>query len=138
MEKIQTLVLIRGLPGSRKSTFASKMIGFTHLAADMFFLDAEGNYSYDPALVRQAHEWCQHETKASLSRGESVVVSNTFVSLWEMEPYLTLADDFGVSLDVVEARNLVASITIPAEKIEAMRNMWEPMPMRTISSPLNC
>lgn len=136
----QTLVLIRGLPGSGKSTLAQKMSGFTHLESDMFFLDVDGTYAFDPALIRQAHEWCQRETEAALGRGENTVVSNTFTQIWEMEPYFDLVSRLGIRLNVIEARGNFGSLhNVPAEKVEVMRNRWEPLPVRLINlAPPNC
>jgi len=46
------LVIIRGLPGSGKSTFAKKFVekGFKHYEADMWMVDKDGNYSFDPSV----------------------------------------------------------------------------------------
>ena len=48
------MVLIRGLPGSGKSTCARE--DYAHIEADMYFMDAEGNYKYNPS---KAHAWCR-------------------------------------------------------------------------------
>jgi ABC-type molybdenum transport system ATPase subunit/photorepair protein PhrA len=82
------LVLIRGLPGSGKSTMVSvlTMIGYKHFEADMFF-EFDGTYQYDATRIRDAHAWCQRMTRQALGRFENVVVSNTFTHLRELEPY---------------------------------------------------
>ncbi len=77
-----TLTLIRGLPGSGKSTLAKTFTDATHLEADMYFVDKHGDYHYDATKVRLAHNWCQEETQGALLRGESVVISNTFIRCW--------------------------------------------------------
>jgi ABC-type proline/glycine betaine transport system ATPase subunit len=46
--------LIRGLPGSGKSTMAKLMDGFVHFEADMYF-EVGGEFVYDPANVSKVH-----------------------------------------------------------------------------------
>lgn len=60
------LVLIRGLPGSGKSTMARilRQVGYEHFEADIFFED-RGVYRYDASRVADAHAWCQRDTKIS-------------------------------------------------------------------------
>jgi hypothetical protein len=52
------LYLIRGIPGSGKSSLA-KSLGGKHVEADMYHLDENGNYNWKPVDVKKAHEWCQ-------------------------------------------------------------------------------
>ena len=56
MEKV--LYIVRGIPGSGKSTFA-KTLGGQHYEADMYFIDEEGNYKFDGTKIKDAHKWCQ-------------------------------------------------------------------------------
>ena len=44
---MKKLIIIRGLPGSGKSTFA-KSLNCTHFETDMYFTDSEGNYNFMP------------------------------------------------------------------------------------------
>lgn len=123
----QELVLIRGLPGSGKSTMARAMTGYVHLEADMFFVGDDGVYRYDREKIKAAHLWCQRETRKALARGESVVVSNTFTRRFEMEPYFGMARKLGVSVRVIEATGNWPNIHgVPPEVIKKMRQRWEP------------
>lgn len=72
------LVLIRGLPGSGKTTMASvpAQVGYAHFEADLFFI-TDGVYSYDASRIRDAHAWCQRKTREALASGRRVVVSNS-------------------------------------------------------------
>ena len=96
------LVLIRGIPGSGKSTMASVlvMIGYEHFEADMYF-EVDGVYKYDSSRIREAHAWCQLMTQQALRRGSNVVVSNTFTQVREMAPYLEMKTR---KIQVIEAR----------------------------------
>lgn len=120
------LVLIRGLPGSGKSTIAKSLCGFVHLEADMYFVDAVGNYQYEKARIKEAHEWCQRETQKHLARGDDVVVSNTFTRRFEIEPYIKIASGLGITPNVLIATGKFENVHgVPADVIESMRNRWE-------------
>lgn len=123
------LVLIRGLPGSGKSTLAKKWVneeGYTHFEADMYFVDANGEYLFEPQLLHEAHKWCQQQTKLALKRNQNVVVSNTFVQRWEITPYAKLAKQLKVELEVIECRGDFGSIhDVPEETIIKMKRRWQ-------------
>lgn len=129
------LILIRGLPGSGKSTMAKKIVAempdgtAAHYEADMFFMDSEtGEYNFVPSKIVDAHEWCQDMTRAALEQGLVVFVSNTFTRLWEMENYFLMCKELGLSKPtVVECTGNYKSIhNVPEQTLEAMRNRWEP------------
>ena len=115
------LVLIRGLPGSGKSTMAKAMAGHRHFEADMYFCGNRG-YLFDPRRLPDAHRWCQQKTLEALSGGFDVVVSNTFTQKWEMQPYL----DMGFPVRVIEASGSWPNIHgVPDHAIKRMRQLWE-------------
>lgn len=123
----QELLLIRGLPGSGKTTLAREYVqqGYAHFEADMFF-EQDGKYCFDGKLISQAHDWCASETRKALADGKSVVVSNTFSRLWEMEKYIESAKFYAVTLRVIEASGNFQNIHgVPVEVVEKMRNRWE-------------
>lgn len=124
------LVLIRGLPGSGKSTMAKALAraGFEHFEADTYHLNNKGDYCFDRANVKAAHEWCQKETRKALEDGKRVVVSNTFTQLWEMAPYFEMAKALGIEPNVLEAKGNWQNVhNVPAEVMEQMRTRWEPL-----------
>jgi predicted kinase len=97
----QKLTLVRGIPGSGKSTYA-KSLNSKLVETDQFFIDKDGTYQYENTLIKDAHNWCKLETKRLLKAGFNVVVANTFVKNWEMKFYKSLADDMGLDLEVIE------------------------------------
>lgn len=118
------LTLIRGLPGSGKSTLAKKQRGI-HLEADMFFVK-KGVYCYNPALISKAHQWCEKRTAKLLQTGRAVVVSNTFIQWWQIEPYILLAKQQNVPVKLLEARgNYQNQHDVPEEVIEKMKMLYE-------------
>lgn len=114
------LVLIRGVPGSGKSTRASKLQGYVHFEADMYFTK-DGVYSFDPDLLPAAHQWCIQQTHDALAQGNKVVVSNVFANPWEIKPYI----DLGYQYKLVQADGLWPSIHgVDPERVERMRSTW--------------
>jgi len=122
------LVLIRGLPGSGKSTMASVlvMVGYKHFEADMFF-EIDGIYRYDATRINEAHDWCKHMTQDALSRSENVVVSNTFTRVNEMAPYLEMGAG---KIRVIEAVGTWEnSHGVPRQMVDRMVARWELFPI---------
>lgn len=118
------LTLIRGLPGSGKSTLAKK-IPAIHFEADMFFINND-DYCYDPALIVQAHQWCEQQTAVMLQQGQAVVVSNTFTQWWQIEPYIYLAQQQDVSVKLIEATGNYPNVhAVPDAIISEMKTAYE-------------
>jgi predicted kinase len=126
---MKQLMLIRGLPGSGKSTVAKLFDKALHFEADMYFLDADGNYHFDPSKIKDAHNWCRHSVMDAMREEHPiVVVSNTFTQEWEMDVYYLLAEELGyrVTSMIVENRHEGKNIHgCPDDKIEQMKTRFE-------------
>ena len=130
LESKPRLVLIRGLPGSGKSTMAQAMTDHVHFEADMYFM-SDGVYTYDASKIGAAHEWCRAEMTKALAAGKNVVILNTFSRLHEMQKYIDSAKELGVEVTVIEATGSWPNTHgVPAERVEQMRQRWEKMPDR--------
>ena len=130
MDKHKTLVLLRGLPGAGKSTFAnyiweSKAV----FEADKYFYDDKGNYKWDGNLLDQAHRWCQEGVEnAMIENYGEIVVSNTLTMNKDIEPYMELAKKYGyhvVSLIVENRHGNESEHNVPQESMRKMRSRFE-------------
>lgn len=119
------LTLIRGLPGSGKTTFA-KTFRVVHLEADMYFTDPQGNYNFDPLLLKDAHLWCLQQSELHIKNGENVVVANTFVRQWEMQAYRQLAKTYNARLTVKTCIGKYKNTHgVTQQTIDKMKKNWQ-------------
>ena len=124
-EKIAQLILVRGVPGSGKSTYA-RTLNVPHFEADMWFEERGG---YAPKKLKEAHSWCLEQAVSRMESGETVVVSNTFTRLWELQPYVDAAKELGVEVVIIKMNGEWQNVHgVPREKVEQMRERFEPHP----------
>lgn len=122
------LVIIRGAPGSGKTTFAETYLHKWNLVeADQFFTFSASGYCFDGRVIREAHKFAQERTKMALLHGLPVVVANTFTREWEVRPYLEMCRKRGIGFAVVHMLNgFVNKHGVHAGKIQQMRDDYQP------------
>lgn len=125
-----TLILIRGLPGSGKSTLAKRLqvnyLDAVHLEADMWFVDSKGQYCFNRSLLSTAHQWCIQTASILLNSGQTVIVSNTFTTVEEMQPYLDHAKNLGCEVKVYYLTGNYGNIhNVPEDVIKRMADRFE-------------
>jgi len=139
------LILIRGLPGSGKSTIAEMMRDYIHLETDNYWMN-DGVYRFDISRIKAAHEWCLDRTKFWLhdikvnneyhkaySSGDTpcvipkgVVVANTFTTLLEIEPYFFIAKEFNIIPSIILCQSKFENIHgVPDDVFKKMRERFQ-------------
>lgn len=134
-EYIGDLILLRGVPGSGKSTLGEVILRCVKgevpsiLSADNFFTDDKGNYNFDASKLKEAHNdcllKCAERMKNEFTR---IVVANTFTQEWEMERYFEIAEryKYRVHSIIVENRHDGVNIHgVPDDKVQVMRDRFE-------------
>jgi predicted kinase len=122
------LTIIRGVSGAGKTTVAkalAEVLMVEYFEADMYFM-RDGTYQFDASLLGRAHAWCKRMVGCELEVGRSVIVSNTFTRVWELKPYLDMADMFGADVQVIEVQgDFPNHHDVPKVVVTKMRNRWE-------------
>ena len=125
-----SLYIIRGVPGSGKSTLGNrlKVGGLVRwsIAADDWMVDDSGSYDFDFRRLSYCHQECRSFAFRALASGESVAVCNTFTTAWEMQPYIDMADQLGVTKYVLVCEGRFENVHgVPGYKVEQMRERFE-------------
>lgn len=142
------MIIIRGHPGSGKTTLAKKIIekltrqwstfstpvNIQHFETDQFFVKENGDYEFDPTLIGVAHADTFNRLKVFFSACESkkgnqipiAVLSNTFTKLWEFENYLKYAKENGIKVTVLRAVGNYQNVHgVPVSTIDRMKKNYE-------------
>jgi predicted kinase len=120
MEK--NLIILRGLPGSGKSTFA-KLLGRAVCTADDWFMRS-GKYEWRADLLSEAHDWCMCKCRRFMKKGvDRIIIANTNINERAMRPYFDMAKDFGYTVFTVIVENRHGNSNIHNVPDENLVNM---------------
>ena len=134
---MKRLIVLRGLPGSFKSTLANsfKEEGAVVFSTDNFFM-VNGEYKFTPELIKEAHTWNKmNALKAMFSSFPFIVIDNTATKWYEVEDYVNMGLKYGYEIDFLEPDNPDRfnvdlcfernTHNVPKEVIQRMKDRWE-------------
>ena len=143
------MIIMRGLPGSGKSTMAKAiydqyLLEYIHgdstcpvrLSTDDIFM-ADGQYLWDFKSLGKAHALNQEKTMVALQKGLSpVIIDNTNTTYSEIKPYMEIGKYYNCSFSIRESMTDWAfepeilfkknSHGVPLDVINKMLQRWEP------------
>lgn len=123
-----TLFVLRGLPGSGKTTYANENYPLMPLyEADMFF---GVDYKWNPTFLGLAHRWCYYNVLKTLYIGNDCVVANVLGKKKDLEEYLNIKNIInGVDIEIIEMRTQYKSKHgVAKETMERMKRRWVDSP----------
>lgn len=132
---MREVVILRGIPGSGKSTFAKKIAGTDgriHSTDDLF--EKNGVYRFDPRVLRDKHNENYARFVRSLNQHIPVVIcDNVNCCRWEFERYIEAANFHRYKVEIVQLPHLDPAVAasrtlhaVPEEKIREILERWEP------------
>lgn len=99
------LVIARGPSGSGKSRMTEKIseqYNAPTFSSDDFWM-INGEYQFDREYVDESHFWNQSRVEEAMQGNAPVIiVDNTNAQLWEMKPYVLMAQKYGYNVDFKE------------------------------------
>jgi NEDD4-binding protein 2 len=136
------IILIRGLPGSGKSTKAKELAGENPniFSTDDFFVNSDtGKYEFDPKLLGRNHSLNVKRTEKAMQEGVTpIIVDNTHTRFFEMKKTVELAQKYGYEVEFHEpdtdwawnVEELAKKNThgVPLEAIQRMKDRWDKNP----------
>ncbi len=131
---MKIVYIMRGVPGSGKSTVAHELIkdgGVVHSTDDYRYID--GKYHFDPTKSQECHDLNYQAFCSSLEQGVSVVIcDNTNIKRWHFKRYIEAAEKAGYLVAVVTMPHPDPQVAtqrtihdVPAPAIEIMIKGWE-------------
>lgn len=120
------LTLFRGIPGSGKSTAASRMLpGVFKVENDMYHMH-NGSYEWSADSMPAAISWCISMVEAALENGIDVCVCNTFTKRRFIEAYQRLAAKHGAGFKVYRCIGEYANTHgLDSKKVESFKKAME-------------
>ena len=119
------LVLIRGMPGSGKSTLGLSLArkhGLVFLESDYFFETQDNGYVPNKQKLPEAYNWVRRAAARNILR-QGVVVTGVFATVGSFDFFKSLTTDF----TVIECTDFFGMVHDVSEaSLSYMKTAWQP------------
>ena len=127
---IKVLYLVRGVPGSGKTTLGKQIIKGTNgaiFSADDYYTTQDGSYNFDPTKICEAHRYCQARANDAMAKGiNPVVVANVFHKRVHMQPYVEYAEKHGYRVvEICVSSDFKNVHGCPEDKVRVFKETFE-------------
>lgn len=118
MSNHRVAYIMRGVSGSGKSTLAQQLAGANGIihSTDSYFYDGNGDYQFDPSLLRENHQKNYNAFCESLETHDVVICDNTNTQEWEYEGYVRRAETAGYQVVLVVLKPLLRDAQVYADR----------------------
>lgn len=119
------LTVIRGVPGTGKSTYAKKHYDCLILENDMFQI-RDGRYCWSADGTKRAVDLCVKMADMALANGSDIVVANTCTRKKYVYCFFNIARKYGAKFEVIRMTKEYGNVhSVPASTLDSMRENFE-------------
>lgn len=133
--------IIRGIPGSGKTTHAKKILhADIVIEADDFFTK-NGKYKFNAAYLPEAHAHALKRFSLAIAdsknKDKSIAACNTFSRRWEIAPYIEACKKAGVDYSVIRMDGTFQNVhNVPDYVVHNMSKRFENVEGEVVQLPV--